>query len=139
MKENEEIKEIEIGSIQTCSFKSGRQCCDLLSKVLTIKTELAAEGKIKDINLTVSDNNKRHLSTNSSADTLHGSKRINTNNSNVTELEPIPGPSTQETTSTQATASSQTNSSITIYSSDSEHKNLSVRSNLEEKINSRRS
>jgi hypothetical protein len=78
LKENEEKEEIEIGSIQTCSFKSGRQCCDLFCKVLTTKTEFAIEGKIKDINLTVSDNNKRHLSTNSSADILPGLKKINT-------------------------------------------------------------
>jgi hypothetical protein len=129
LKENEEIEEIEIGSIQTCSFKSGRQCCDLLCKVLTIKTEFAAEGKIKDINLTVSDNNKRHLSSNSSSDTLPGSKRINTNNSNV--VEPITGPSTQGTTSTQTTTSSQANSSIIIDSSDSDHKNISVKDMIE--------
>jgi hypothetical protein len=43
-----------------CSFKLGRQCCDLLCKVLTIKTEIANEGKIKDLNLTFTDTIQLH-------------------------------------------------------------------------------
>ena len=128
LKENEEIEEIEIGSIQMCSFKLGRQCCDLLCKVLTIKTEIANEGKIKDLNLTFTDTNKRPLSIYSSVDNLPESKRINNSN----DVQPISSPSTQASTSTQgtlspqATTSSQASLSTIIDSGDTEH-NLSVK------------